>query len=999
MKIKELSETLQQIFVGQQEYFKSVIALLKYIKTNYVKMIGYKKTSQALLANKCFDFDIQVFETLVSTTSTMYQTIEAYKAKHSKWFDIDFTTEFEQSGNTVNAANELEKYRTNPELMAIELRQFELYMLIITFHCFTNQADIWKIYLDLLPGFIKSIANETKAKMDTLQKELTSYNSFVSKLAPNQRKDDSDMLREFAKRILEDESNYNLYSISKKDNFLTKKNPVTEQEKRFIGIKEKEVEVYEWIMLFPNLLELRCLRQYNAYISEQNMFTLQIEIARTFKYYYQEIEAIILKPGPLFVIPKSIMWSTEELNETKNKTNPDYIASKINSSERTKRLYEHKTELIDDSIDVMETYCGAIHKMIDPILDTDGLTNVCHDLQQQPLISNLLNFPDYETRLWKWSSIPKGKINVELTDTFNSQIARVYKWYKIVDLSENTDAAYQDWVVLDDFPGNTYVDKLLKEFNGSTDKTALDRLKKVLSCELIIFEMKTENNANFNYETGVGMKGGWQFSKIEDIDADFGLDCQGIDTSDPNKKCLFLVKVTDEDPSLRADTTYKLVYNDNKNLIPDNNYLYSFKTISDNIQYVDAYIQYKCVPDSQIATDIKTKTDEFITKKDEEKAYVESNLAVVSQQIDGIEEEIEYLLEEQLQAPEQQNKTNLDNQMRQLEDDLINQLKEKKETEEAKAGLEKELEDVKDVQKDIKKEKGSKLIYNDLLDTDISTIDDIQQLNKMKTRVRANITRASNVISKLTEDIKLQQKAKSVTKKVTSELGKHRLYNENVEKKAVNDAKLAEIEQRVLELGGQGQGQVGGADSKESARDRYYLTQGIQGINSYGQPSAAFQQPYLQQPLSYGQQPIYPSLNPFQQQQPYSSLNPFQQQQMMNPLQQHTYAKQMSYLNKALELESKLAFYVNVELTLFPGTSANQLEKASALCSARFDDVRKALLEILNLEYRPRQLVDSSMYQTGKDKDKDKDNNKYKKRGGSVKNRKLKKNKSIKNKV
>jgi hypothetical protein len=107
----------------------------------------------------------------------------------------------------------------------------------------------------------------------------------------------------------------------------------------------------------------------------------------------------------------------------------------------------------------------------------------------------------------------------------------------------------------------------------------------------------------------------------------------------------------------------------------------------------------------------------------------------------------------------------------------------------------------------------------------------------------------------------------------------------------------------------------------------------------------------------------------------------------------------MSYLNKALELESKLAFYVNVELTLFPGTSANQLEKASALCSARFDDVRKALLEILNLEYRPRQLVDSSMYQTGKDKDKDKDNNKYKKRGGSVKNRKLKKNKSIKNKV
>ena len=46
-------------------------------------------------------------------------------AKHLKWFDIDFTTEYEQTGNTVNAANELEKYKKNPELMTIELRQFE----------------------------------------------------------------------------------------------------------------------------------------------------------------------------------------------------------------------------------------------------------------------------------------------------------------------------------------------------------------------------------------------------------------------------------------------------------------------------------------------------------------------------------------------------------------------------------------------------------------------------------------------------------------------------------------------------------------------------------------------------------------------------------------------------------------------------------------------------------------------------------------------------------
>jgi hypothetical protein len=101
----------------------------------------------------------------------------------------------------------------------------------------------------------------------------------------------------------------------------------------------------------------------------------------------------------------------------------------------------------------------------------------------------------------------------------------------------------------------------------------------------------------------------------------------------------------------------------------------------------------------------------------------------------------------------------------------------------------------------------------------------------------------------------------------------------------------------------------------------------------------------------------------------------------------------MSYYNKALELESKLAFYVNVELTLFPGTSVNPLQKASALCSARFEDIRKAFTEIVGLEYRPRPLVDNTSYYN-KEKEKEKQTKEIK-RGGSIKNRKLKKNNTI----
>ena len=999
-KIKELSETLKQIFVGQQEYFKNVIALIKYIKTNYVKMIGYKKSIQALLADKCFDFDIQVFETLISSSTSMSQTIEAYKAKHLKWFDVDFTTDFELDTNTINASNELDKYKKNQELMYIELRQFELYMLIIMFHCFTNQADIWKIFLDGLPGFIKSIADETTKKMAVLQTELTSYNSFVSTLGTSKNKSDIDMIRDFAKRISENESDYNLYNISNKDGFLTKTNPVTEQEKRFIGLKEKEIEVYEGILLFTSLLELRCLRQFNAYASEQNMFTLQEEIARTFKYYYEEIEPIIYRQSPPFVIPKSIMWSTEDLNNEANNRTTEFIERKISSSERTKRLYEHKTDLINDSIKKMEEYCKIIHRMIDPVLDTDGLTNVCRNLQQgnkskSTLIVDLLAFPDYETRVWQLKSISKGQKNVELTDEFNSQMARVYRLYKLLEETNESnykDNAYQDWVVLNDFPSNTNVDKMLKELNGSEkDQETLNRIRQLLSCELIIFEMKNDPNDkmdySFNYETGVGMKGGWGFSKIEDIQMDFGLDCRGLNPLSDKKPFLFLVKV---------NNSYKLVYNTSKNLIPANNYLYSYKTIQDDIKYVDNYIK---MCDSDFLTNVKNQMAKIVNETAAEEAKADDNLTNAENEVEEIADKINTLEEG---SPE----------TKELLTDLNTDLKEQAKIEAKVDKLDEQLEDAGKKGKKGKKDKKSELIYKNtnLLDTDVSMIDDIGELNTIKPKIKANITKASNVMKRITEDIKLQEDVKTITPKVKAAIEAHKSYTDNSLKKTANEAKLGEIDRRIQELegmkGGYKDKQVGGAG--ESARDRYYLTQGIQGLNTenyYGQQQQPYlqqqygqQQPYLQQ--QYGQQqpylqqqPLYPSLNPFQRQRQYGQQPIPYGQQLINPLDQITYAKQMSYYNKALELESKLAFYVNVELTLVPGTSVNPLQKASALCSARFEDIRKAFTEIVGLEYRPRPLVDNTSYYN-KEKEKEKQTKEIK-RGGSIKNRKLKKNNTI----
>ena len=153
---------------------------------------------------------------------------------------------------------------------------------------------------------------------------------------------------------------------------------------------------------------------------------------------------------------------------------------------------------------------------------------------------------------------------------------------------------------------------------------------------------------------------------------------------------------------------------------------------------------------------------------------------------------------------------------------------------------------------------------------------------------------------------------------------------------------------------------VGGGPS-----DLYYNKANLQS-----NPNMFMQQQTV--PFAQYGQPIYPQLtnsvstplsNPLLQQQ---MMNPYQSQ-MMNPLQQHAYSRQISYLNRAMELESKLSFYVNVEVDLFPGTSVSPLQEASALCSSRYNRIRESLAKIFGFSYMAAPLDESYAYQGQKE--------------------------------
>ena len=117
--------------------------------------------------------------------------------------------------------------------------------------------------------------------------------------------------------------------------------------------------------------------------------------------------------------------------------------------------------------------------------------------------------------------------------------------------------------------------------------------------------------------------------------------------------------------------------------------------------------------------------------------------------------------------------------------------------------------------------------------------------------------------------------------------------------------------------------------------------------------------------------------------------------------------------NNSKDTKSKFSFYITIELELFPGKTANVLQKSEVKCQHNFERIREAYAEIFGLQYRPSPMASAYAYnKTNKDKDNDEDNDednksktvKNKNKNKTVKTDKNKtvktdKNKTVKNKT
>jgi hypothetical protein len=94
---------------------------------------------------------------------------------------------------------------------------------------------------------------------------------------------------------------------------------------------------------------------------------------------------------------------------------------------------------------------------------------------------------------------------------------------------------------------------------------------------------------------------------------------------------------------------------------------------------------------------------------------------------------------------------------------------------------------------------------------------------------------------------------------------------------------------------------------------------------------------------------------------------------------------QYSHSNRALELTSKLAYYVSVDLELYPGKSVNTVQMAAVKCGSTFERIREAWAEIMGYQYRPGAMDESYTYQNMPQDEKD--NERRKERGNQQQER------------
>ena len=963
-----LSDQINSIYELQKTYFESLKLLLEEFKKQYASIINYPGIPE--LALKCIDFDINTVNAFLREDPENKYSVFYFQnlSKFNGFYKDDLYANEETMLNLeINYAEEIEKYIANKQLLELEQYQLEIYIFRILSFYTNNQLDIWVLLFKSLQSFSTFIKTEVGIIVNSTNEILDNYHqTYPTSMENFIQKFKVDGIR--SEPVKKKSQTLHWYTV-KKDGTkcLIKTKPDLEQEQAYISTLKSSVNAYDGLILYIYLLEIICLRQHKLYVAEENVNHLHFEDALTLEDYYRIVQTIDIKD-----IPSSIFWDIY---------NPDEHQKLILINNKSALIYKERLRSIQLSRQQLDEACEKIHDAILPAVSITETYKYCNTI----LDVNVPDIPAYTIRTSELLELDINNYDLRTTQDF------------ILNMTSVIKDAYYDWII-DSIEPTYYLDWMVYKNDGqNTIDSLLASISYALNQQLDLDENDTTNEYAdlisdtrvFNKEEKVevnykGRSDVWLPAKIVRVKGnnlyDIKYDNGEIDTQVPKTR----IRIKD-DPVFPTIGKKRFTVASLKRLLTDHSRNNNNNDIDDVMQTLQTNLEIKF-----IVFEMFTRTDPLTIRVGDMVSYNEKQYRVVSIN------ENDYILfdgKTEITVPVDNlpgiklSSKNIDTDfriqcypeiMRQSYDIFMYLVATKDtRTQEVKYELVSNstnplkyifiAQDIPTyiryfIYNNCKRFDERSAGFNSLLLNDIA-----EKVNEMKDAdINEELNKIEAEINKKLDDLQQFTDA-DFQLNANDEMEKHILesdidYLEQKREILLNSSGSRKPYEKLKLTGG--------------ARDKYQEYSNPYPYPSYNQNPYYNQNPSYNQNLYYNQNPSY-NQNPY-----YSPENPYGYNYPPPPYPYNPYnpyANQSYKLesNKAKDAKSKLAFYIEIELELFPGKSATMFQKSTVRCQSVFERIRESYAEIFGYQYRPATFTEAYAYQANNNNNNNNYNNNY----------------------
>ena len=468
----KLTETIISMHTLQHKYFTCLQLLLIEIKTEF-ELIGTSNNpnniiqyfTKPLLDIKCVDSDIATLSYLI-TVDPNNKYSESYfsnirNAEH--FYNTVLTPNKHQLLNAdINYLEEQRKYLTDPSILLIEKYQYSAYFIkIMLYHSF-NEQNIWTILYNSVLEFSHQVGLYGNELLKNTQTVINSYDATYSEQEQQKLLDGVDGMRAIFNSIKK-QYKWFLVDVDGKQKTITDKTKIQEQE--YINNNSLQIQSYDTVMLYTYLLEIQCLRHNKLFISEQNTNEFNIQYTIQMEMYYKQIKSSIELLNDTVYIPPSIIWDTNDY------TNITTITKNMDIIKKTNIVYKHRIQINKQEIIKLNDDCESIYDTLFETMSASGFISQCNKI----IALNLNPIPEYKTRSTYWLNLQIENFDIKNTNdlfvSFNTIIENAY----IDKINVTKSGNPQDFIVYDnEGQGDCLFASIKDALNGQLDAMDAD---------------------------------------------------------------------------------------------------------------------------------------------------------------------------------------------------------------------------------------------------------------------------------------------------------------------------------------------------------------------------------------------------------------------------------------------------------------------------------------------------------------------------------------------